>query len=267
MAAAASQSPRRAVPVLPGRPRGARALRRPALQEPLARAARRTARGRPARPGALCFLPGPGRANRSARVVELWSARTAALGSRHDVAYVFVFENRGRTDRRHDRASAQPDHGLRHDPARPGRRAFGWQLPLCPDTDDDLLVHPPRRLAGGRAAGALVAVRAADLPRDHVADLPAAGPELRAGLAAMLVDALTRLERLLGPDTPYMLWAHQRPNDGGRLARRPPAPAPGARAAGARRDAGTWPPRNSAPASLRPVDPRQAAAQLRSRAP
>ena len=33
---------------------------------------------------------------RSARVIELWSARTAALGSRADVAYVFVFENRGR---------------------------------------------------------------------------------------------------------------------------------------------------------------------------
>jgi UDPglucose--hexose-1-phosphate uridylyltransferase len=34
--------------------------------------------------------------DRSAQVVELWSARTAALGSREDVAYVFVFENRGR---------------------------------------------------------------------------------------------------------------------------------------------------------------------------
>ena len=33
---------------------------------------------------------------RSARVIELWSARTAELGSRDDVAYVFVFENRGR---------------------------------------------------------------------------------------------------------------------------------------------------------------------------
>ena len=29
-------------------------------------------------------------------VVELWSARTAALGSRADVSYVFIFENRGR---------------------------------------------------------------------------------------------------------------------------------------------------------------------------
>jgi len=34
------------------------------------------------------------------------------------------------------------------------------------------------------------------------------------GLAAILVDSLTRLERLLGPDTPYMLWVHQRPADG-----------------------------------------------------
>jgi UDPglucose--hexose-1-phosphate uridylyltransferase len=47
-----------------------------------------------------------------------------------------------------------------------------------------------------------------------VADLPTAGPQLRAGLAAILVDALTRMERLLGPGTPYMLWVHQRPNDG-----------------------------------------------------
>src|SRR5580693_3791460 len=33
---------------------------------------------------------------RTALVVERWSARTAALGARTDVAYVFVFENRGR---------------------------------------------------------------------------------------------------------------------------------------------------------------------------
>jgi hypothetical protein len=30
------------------------------------------------------------------RVVELWSARTAALGAPEDVGYVFVFENKGR---------------------------------------------------------------------------------------------------------------------------------------------------------------------------
>jgi galactokinase len=42
----------------------------------------------------------------------------------------------------------------------------------------------------------------------------AAGPELRAGLGTVLVEALTGMERLLGRDTPYMLWIHQRPADG-----------------------------------------------------
>src|SRR5262249_57529397 len=51
-------------------------------------------------------------------------------------------------------------------------------------------------------------------PRGHVPDLPAAGPRLRAGLAAILVDCLTRLERLFGPGAPCMLWVHQRPATG-----------------------------------------------------
>jgi UDPglucose--hexose-1-phosphate uridylyltransferase len=48
-----------------------------------------------------------------------------------------------------------------------------------------------------------------------VADLPAAGPQLRAELGVILVDCLARLEELLGHGTPYMLWVHQRPTDGG----------------------------------------------------
>jgi hypothetical protein len=62
--------------------------------------------------------------------------------------------------------------------------------------------------------GALVAVRDAALPPQPRPDLPAAGPELGPGLGAILVDALTRMERLLGDDTPYMLWIHQRPATG-----------------------------------------------------
>ena len=46
------------------------------------------------------------------RVIELWSERTAALGARPDVNYVFVFENRGQADRGHHGPSAQPDTGL-----------------------------------------------------------------------------------------------------------------------------------------------------------
>ena len=101
-------------------------------------------------------------------------------------------------------------------------------------------------------------------PRDHVADLPAAGPRLRAGLGAMLVDAITRVERLLGRGAPYMLWVHQRPARPGdwpaahlHLHLAPALRAPGVarHLAAAEFGAGVF---------FDPVDPRQAAAQLRA---
>jgi UDPglucose--hexose-1-phosphate uridylyltransferase len=86
---------------------------------------------------------------------------------------------------------------------------------------------------------------------------------LRAGLGAVLVEALTRMERLLGRDTPYMLWIHQRPTDGSdwpaahlHLHLMPTRRAPGVarHLAAAEFGAGVF---------FDPVDPRQAAAQLR----
>ena len=37
----------------------------------------------------------------------------------------------------------------------------------------------------------------------------------RDALAALLVDVLERFDRLFDAETPYMLWIHQRPFDGG----------------------------------------------------
>ncbi len=203
----------------------------------------------------------------AARVVELWSARTAALGERDDVAYVFVFENRGRA------IGATIDH------PHSQIMAFGAIPPVaeaelsaatctfCTEPDDDLLVI---RRAGWQAAVPWAPSWPYELlisPLDHVADLPAAGREPRAALGAMLVDALTRVERLLGPDAPSMLWTHQRPADGGdwpaahlHLHLAPALRAPGVRRhlAAAEFGAGIF---------FDPVDPRQAAAQLRSAAP
>jgi UDPglucose--hexose-1-phosphate uridylyltransferase len=97
-----------------------------------------------------------------------------------------------------------------------------------------------------------------------VPDLPAAGPDLRAGLGAMLVDVVTRTERLLGPDAPYMLWIHQRPADGNHwpaahlhvhLAPAMRAPSTRRHLAAAEFGAGIF---------FDPVDPPQAAAQLRA---
>ena len=155
--------------------------------------------------------------HRTARVVELWSARTAALGSRADTAYVFVFENHGRAigatiDHPHSQVMA-----FAAIPPIPAAELSAGSCHLCQDPDDGLLVTS---LAGWQAAVPWAPSWPYELliyPLSHVGDLPSAGPELRAGLAAMLVDALTRMQRLLGGDgqqVPYMLWLHQRPNDG-----------------------------------------------------
>jgi len=204
---------------------------------------------------------------RSAQVVELWSARTAALGSRDDVAYVFVFENRGRMigatiDHPHSQVMA---FGMI--PPIPGAELSATTCGLCHDPGDDLIVT---RRCGWQAVVPWAPSWPYELlisPRRHVADLPTAGPRLRAGLGVVLVDALTRMGRFLGRDAPYMLWVHQRPADGGdwpaahlHLHLAPALRAPGVarHLAAAELGAGVF---------FDPVDPRQAAAQWRMVAP
>jgi UDPglucose--hexose-1-phosphate uridylyltransferase len=202
--------------------------------------------------------------DQAANIVELWSARTAALGSRDDVAYVFVFENRGRAigatiDHPHSQIMA-----FGTIPPIPAAELSARTCGLCREPDDDLLVL---RWSGWQAAVPWAPSWPYELlisPSRHIADLPAAGPGLRAGLGAMLVAALTRVQRLLGPDAPYMLWVHQRPAGPGdwpaahlHLHLAPALRAPGVarHLAAAEFGAGVF---------FDPVDPRQAAARLRS---
>jgi UDPglucose--hexose-1-phosphate uridylyltransferase len=200
----------------------------------------------------------------AARVVELWSDRTDALGARDDVAYVFVFENRGRMigstiEHPHSQIMA---FGMI--PPIAAAELSSPECQLCPAADDGLLVTCRD---GWRAAVPWAPSWPYELllaPRRHVPDLPGAGPELRAGLAALLVDVLTRLERLLGPDTPYMLWVHQRPADG---ADHPAAHlhlhlAPALRAPGVARHLAAA--ELGAGVFFDPVDPHQAADRWRS---
>jgi UDPglucose--hexose-1-phosphate uridylyltransferase len=53
------------------------------------------------------------------------------------------------------------------------------------------------------------------VPEEVAPDLPSLGDDGRHGLAALLVDVLARFDRLFDDETPYMLWIHQRPFDGG----------------------------------------------------
>jgi UDPglucose--hexose-1-phosphate uridylyltransferase len=202
--------------------------------------------------------------SRSARVVELWSARTAALGSRDDVGYVFVFENRGRVigstiDHPHSQLMAFGEI-----PPVPRAELAKSRCDLCEDPDGGLMVTGG---PGWRASVPWAPSWPYEMlisPRGHVADLPAAGPQLRAGLGVMLVDCVTRLERLFGRGAPYMLWMHQRPAGGGdwpaahlHLHLAPALRAPGMRRhlASAELGAGVF---------FDPVDPLAAAAELRS---
>ena len=148
----------------------------------------------------------------AARVVELWAERSARLGERDDIAYVLVFENRGpevgstithphgqiyafdfvpEVPRRElERGSAFSDPGERLVAAAPGWQAWVPEAPTFPY--------------------ALLLV-----PDDDVPDLPSLTGDGRRALARLLTDVLGRLDRLFAAATPYMLWIHQRPFDGG----------------------------------------------------
>jgi UDPglucose--hexose-1-phosphate uridylyltransferase len=201
---------------------------------------------------------------RSARVVELWSARTAALASREDVRYVFVFENRGRAigttiDHPHSQIMAFGDI-----PPIPKAELSNDYCDLCRGSDDGLIIT---RRSGWQASVPWAPSWPYEMlmyPQPHVADLPAAGPQLRSGLGAILVDTLTRLEYVFGPDAPYMLWIHQAPTSGEdwpaahlHVHLAPVLRAPGMirHLAAAELGAGVF---------FDPVDPHEAAARLRS---
>jgi UDPglucose--hexose-1-phosphate uridylyltransferase len=148
----------------------------------------------------------------ASRVVALWAERTAALGTRPDVAYVLPFENRGpevgaTIPHPHGQIYAFPDvpEAARRELDRPG------PCPLCAEDGEGSRVVAS--VGGWRGVVPSAASWPYELllfPDDHVGDLADQG-----GAAAVLVDALARLDRLFDAPMPYMLWVHQRPTDGG----------------------------------------------------
>jgi UDPglucose--hexose-1-phosphate uridylyltransferase len=201
---------------------------------------------------------------KAAQVIDLWSARTAVMGSRKDVEYVFVFENRGRMigatiDHPHSQIMA-----FNLIPPIPRAELTKSDCDLCFEPDDILVVT---RRAVWRSCVPWAPSWPYEMvvsPCIHIPDLPAAGAQLRAGLGVILIDCLTRLEWVLGNSTPYMLWIHQRPFDGAdwpsahlHIHLAPIMRGPGAirHLASAELGAGVL---------FNSVDPRQAAAQLRN---
>jgi UDPglucose--hexose-1-phosphate uridylyltransferase len=146
------------------------------------------------------------------KVVELWAERSAALGARADVDYVLVFENRG----------ADVGATIRHPHGQIYAFDFVPELPLRELARGTQLGDPGERLvaesAGWRAwvpEAPIFPYSVLIAPIDDVPDLPSLTGAGRDGLARLLVDVLARFDRLFESETPYMLWVHQRPFDGG----------------------------------------------------
>lgn len=145
------------------------------------------------------------------QVVDLWVERTKALGSRPDVAYVLIFENRGADVG----ATIAHPHGqiyaYDHVPPRPATMfTQQWRPSISPD-----------RLVADTATWTAVVPEAPSFPValniapvEHVGALPDLDDTQRHGLAEMLVDISGRLDRLYDRPLPTMMWINQRPTDG-----------------------------------------------------
>ena len=146
------------------------------------------------------------------KVVDLWAERSTSLGAREDISYVLVFENRGAEVG----ATITHPHGQIY--------AFGFvpETPLRELERGGTFDDPGERLVatsdGWRAwvpAAPVFPFALLLVPDEPVPDLPTLGDAGRDGLAVILVDVLGRLDRMFDAQTPYMLWIHQRPFDGG----------------------------------------------------
>ena len=199
------------------------------------------------------------------QVVDLWAARTEALGSRDDLAYVLVFENNGEAVG----ATIAHPHGqiYAYDAVPPvpasifGRLAAGDAL--LEDRPDLVVVERDGWRAWVPAApihpfGMRVA------PLDRRTDLPSLDDADRDGFGSVLAEALRRLEGVFDPPMPFNFWIHQRPTDGGAWPNAwmhveivGPARAPGVLryVAAAEQGSGEY---------VNPVAPEDAAEQLRS---
>jgi UDPglucose--hexose-1-phosphate uridylyltransferase len=148
-------------------------------------------------------------------VIDLWAARTAALGARDDVAYVLLFENAGAEVG----ATIGHPHGQAFGyaavPDAPARELANPSCVLCLPPPDDLVVAASGGWRAWVPSAPTMPYELRIAPLEHVPDLPSLDDATRDDLASVLADALARLDRHFGAPAPRMLWVHQRPTDGG----------------------------------------------------
>ena len=161
-------------------------------------------------------------------LVDVWAERYAVLGGREEVAYVFVFENRGETvgvtlHHPHGQIYAYPEI-----PPRPAQELAEAREHLnargtCVTCDvvAQERTEAVRLLARNDAFIAYVPFAARFPYEVHVTAhrhapslLDLSDPE-RDELAAMLSDVVNRYDALFGFELPYVMSMHQAPTDDG----------------------------------------------------
>lgn len=143
------------------------------------------------------------------RLVDLWADRTTTLGSRDDVAYVLVFENRGAAVG----ATISHPHGqiyaYDHVPERPRRLLTGTS-----SIDDDRIVAGDEHWTSFVPWAPVHPTAVTLAPRERRGLISELNDAERTSLAGLIVDTCRRLDALYDTDLPYMMWINQRPFDG-----------------------------------------------------
>jgi len=161
------------------------------------------------------------------RLVTVWTDRYRELGSRPDVRYVFIFENRGEA----------VGVTLHH----PHGQILGYPfVPPVPGTELAAATRERRRTTGCLHCALVAEERRARVrivldqdgivayvpfsarwpyevhvvPRRHIGALPEAAPAVRRALIRSLQVVARAYDRLFNAPMPYMMALHQRPTDG-----------------------------------------------------
>jgi UDPglucose--hexose-1-phosphate uridylyltransferase len=161
-------------------------------------------------------------------VVDVWADRYAALGARDEVAYVFVFENRGETvgvtlHHPHGQIYAYPEIPPLADRELAAARAHIEAHGTCVLCD---VVAQERsegvRLVASNEAFIAYVPFAARFPYEvhiaahrHVPSLLDLGDPERDALASLLSEVVNRYDGLFGFPLPYVMSMHQAPTDDG----------------------------------------------------
>ncbi len=162
------------------------------------------------------------------RVVDVWAEQIAELGSRPDIGYVQLFENKGAamgSSNPHPHGQLWANHRVPQEPAKEDQTQRTYyaeqQRPLLLDYLAAELEQQERIVIEQAHWVALVPYWAVWpyevllLPRRHVTELPALTAAERTDLAQILKRLLTRYDNLFETSFPYSMGWHGQPTESG----------------------------------------------------